>query len=132
MQEWSERIVECRSSGKSVRAWCNEQGISVQTYYWWEKRFVEKVTQQFSLPSPTQAGILMRVNPDAMPGSDVADIENGITIRHGESAIGANAGEIAPPAHGGFKIAAFFGQRLHGCEGTEACSKTAGVVWQDS
>lgn len=42
MQEWSARIAECRSSGMSVRAWCNEQGISAQTYYRWEKRFAEK------------------------------------------------------------------------------------------
>lgn len=46
MQECSGRIAECRSSGMSVRAWCSEQGISVQTYYRWEKRFVEKATQQ--------------------------------------------------------------------------------------
>ena len=40
MQEWSARIAECRSSGMSVRAWCKEQGIAIQTYYHWEKRFV--------------------------------------------------------------------------------------------
>ncbi len=27
MQEWSVQIAECRSSGMSVRAWCNEQAI---------------------------------------------------------------------------------------------------------
>ena len=53
MQEWSVRIAECRSSGMSVRAWCAEQGISVQTYYRWEKRFVEKATQQLSFPAST-------------------------------------------------------------------------------
>ena len=39
MQEWSAQIAECRSSGMSVRAWCNEQGVSVQTCYRWGKRF---------------------------------------------------------------------------------------------
>ena len=46
MQEWSTRIAECRSSGMSVRAWCKEQGIAIQTYYHWEKRFVSEVKEQ--------------------------------------------------------------------------------------
>ena len=92
LREWSARIAECRNSGKAVKAWCAEQGISVQTYYRWEKRFVEKATQQLSLPAPMQAGLLMQVNPDAMPGSNVADIGTGVTIRHGESVITLPAG----------------------------------------
>ena len=87
LREWSARIAECRSSGKAVKAWCAEQGISVQTYYRWEKRFVEKATQQHSLPAPTQTGMLMQVNPDALPSGDGADIGSGVTIRHGESVI---------------------------------------------
>ena len=39
LREWLARIAECRNSGKAVKAWCAEQGISVQTYYRWEKRF---------------------------------------------------------------------------------------------
>ncbi len=85
MQEWSARIAECRSSGMSVRAWCNEQGISVQTYYRWEKRFVEKATQQLALPAPTQAGLLMRVNPETLPSGEMSTIGSCITIRHGDS-----------------------------------------------
>lgn len=95
MQEWSVRNGECRSSGMSVRTWCKEQGISVQTYYRWEKRFVEKATQQFSLPAPTQAGILRRVNPDALPSEDVNANGTGIIIRHGESIITLPAGSSA-------------------------------------
>ena len=87
LREWSARIAECRNSGKAVKEWCAEQGISVQTYYRWEKRFVEKATQQLSLPAPTQAGRLMQVNPDALPSGDAADIGSAVTIRHGESII---------------------------------------------
>ena len=87
MQEWSARIAECRSSGMSVRAWCKEQGIAIQTYYHWEKRFVTEATQQLSLPAPMQTGMLMRVNPDTLPSGDANAIGAGITIRHGESVI---------------------------------------------
>ena len=95
LREWSARIAECRNSGKAVKEWCAEQDISVQTYYRWEKRFVEKATQQLSLPAPTQAGMLMQVNPDALPSGDAADIGSGVTIRHGESIIILHVGSSA-------------------------------------
>ncbi len=92
LQEWSARIAECRSSKMSVKAWCSEQGIPIKTYYYWEKKFVTEATQQLSLPAPRQAGLLMRIHPDTMPGSDVADVGSGIIIRHGESVITLPAG----------------------------------------
>ena len=95
MQEWSVRIEECRNSGMSVRAWCNEQGISVQTYYRWEKRFVEKATRQLSLRAPTRAGLLMRINPETMPSDEMNTVGSCITIRHGESVITLPAGSSA-------------------------------------
>jgi len=95
LQEWSARIAECRSSGKSVKAWCSEQGIPIKTYYYWEKKFVTEAIQQVSLPAPRQARLLVRVNPDAMPGSDMSDVGSGITIRHGESVITLAAGSSA-------------------------------------
>ena len=95
LQEWSGRIAECRSSGMTVKAWCSEQGIPIKTYYYWEKKFVTEAIQQVSLPAPRQAGLLMRVNPDAMPGSDMSDVGSGITIRHGESVITLPAGSSA-------------------------------------
>ena len=95
LQEWSARIAECRTSGKSVKAWCSEQGIPIKTYYYWEKKFVTEAIHQVSLPSSRQAGLLMQVNPDAMPGSNVADIGTGVTIRHGESVITLPAGSSA-------------------------------------
>ena len=95
LQEWSARIAECRNSGKAVKEWCAEQGISAQTYYRWEKRFVEKASQQLSLQATTQSGMLMRVNPDALPSGDVNTIGTGITIRHGESVVTLPAGSSA-------------------------------------
>lgn len=95
MQEWSARIAECRSSGMRVRAWCNERGISVQTYYRWEKRFVEKASQQICLRSPTQAGLLVPINPETMPGDEVNIVGSCITIRHGERVITLPAGSSA-------------------------------------
>lgn len=36
----------CRSSGRTVKDWCKESGISEQTYYRWQKRLFEMARQQ--------------------------------------------------------------------------------------
>lgn len=95
VQEWSARVEECRSSGIGVKAWCREHGISLKTYYNWERQIVREATRQYALPAPAQGGMLVRVNPDAMPSGDTAAIGSGITIHHGESIITLPAGSSA-------------------------------------
>lgn len=38
---WTERVSACRSSGKSVRQWCQENSIAEKTYYYWQRRIFE-------------------------------------------------------------------------------------------
>ena len=33
MREWISQVETCRNSGLPVRVWCEQQGISVHTYY---------------------------------------------------------------------------------------------------
>ena len=42
---WSERIAACRSSGISVRAWCEGNGISTASYYKWQKKLFHLAAQ---------------------------------------------------------------------------------------
>lgn len=42
---WSERIAACRSSGISVRAWCEGNGISTASYYKWQKKLFRLAAQ---------------------------------------------------------------------------------------
>ena len=95
VQEWSARVAECRSSGIGVKAWCREHGIALKTYYNWERQIVKEATQQYALPAPAQGDMLIRVNPDAMPGGGTVAVESDITIRHGESIITMPAGSSA-------------------------------------
>ena len=95
VQEWSARVAECRSSGIGVKAWCREHGIALKTYYDWERQIVKEATQQYALPAPAQGDMLIRVNPDAMPGGRTVAVESDITIRHGESIITMPAGSSA-------------------------------------
>jgi len=92
VQEWSVRIAECRGSGIGVKAWCREHGIALKTYYNWERQIVKEATQQYALAAPAPAGMIVRVDPDAMASDDVNGIETTVTIRHGESVITVPAG----------------------------------------
>lgn len=38
LAQWREAVLACRNSGTRVRDWCEEQGISVQTYYRWQRQ----------------------------------------------------------------------------------------------
>lgn len=46
--EWQEKIMACWSSGASVSAWCEEQGIDRKTYYRWEKEILAKASRQMA------------------------------------------------------------------------------------
>ena len=38
-ERWRQRITECRSSGMSVKNWCDANGLCEQTYYKYLKKF---------------------------------------------------------------------------------------------
>ena len=40
-QEWMDLVIECRKSGLSDRAWCQQQGIAPNTFYYHIKQFRE-------------------------------------------------------------------------------------------
>ena len=46
---WTERIAACKSSGKNVSAWCEENGINPKTYYYWHYKLL-KVERAYSEP----------------------------------------------------------------------------------
>ena len=49
--EWKDRVTDCRSSGMSVKHWCEENGCSPKTYYRWEQEILGKVRQIAKAPS---------------------------------------------------------------------------------
>jgi hypothetical protein len=53
---WKQRIIECRSSGMSVKEWCKERGLDFTTYYRWERKILTSIIPAEDvpgLPSPT-------------------------------------------------------------------------------
>ena len=47
---WKQRIIECRSSGKSVKEWCKEQGLDFTTYYRWERKILTSMIPTEDVP----------------------------------------------------------------------------------
>lgn len=42
-QEWIEKIKQCRSSGLSIKKWCEINNVPQPTYYYWLKRIRTKI-----------------------------------------------------------------------------------------
>ena len=56
-RDWQGRILECQQSGKTVREWCEEHGISQTVYYWWLRRLREEMLsgEQHVVPIATRS-----------------------------------------------------------------------------
>ena len=78
LENWTARIMACRGSGMTVRAWCQENGLSEKTYYYWQRRLFQTLSeQQQVIQQPAFAEITP--TPNVRPSSGVA-----VTIRiHG-------------------------------------------------
>lgn len=55
MQKWISTVETCRSSGKTIKAWCAENGVNLKSYYYWQRKVCletcrEITTVQKSLP----------------------------------------------------------------------------------
>jgi len=71
-KEWVERIADCRSSGLSVRKWCEINGVSHHTYYKWQQRLYKKL-------SCDEENLIYEITPEIVNHSKpVATIRNGI------------------------------------------------------
>lgn len=46
LEVWSKRVRDCRSSGKTVQQWCEENGVNSKTYYYWQRKLFELAVEQ--------------------------------------------------------------------------------------
>jgi hypothetical protein len=43
LQEWAEMVSACRNSGKTVSAWCAENGLNEKVYYYRQKKVCDAI-----------------------------------------------------------------------------------------
>lgn len=53
-EEWRERIEACQSSGMRVKDWCEENGITVGTYYFHLRKLREAMQEESQIVSLAQ------------------------------------------------------------------------------
>ena len=84
LEKWISRFMACRSSGMTIRIWCQENQVPEKSYYFWQRHlfgavsrqnhFVQPVFAEITPPQPIQtAGIVVTVRCSGMK----ADIYNG-------------------------------------------------------
>jgi len=56
--EWTRLIHECVSSGKTIKAWCEENGISRRMYSYWQRRIREEMVGSVVLGNACVPGIV--------------------------------------------------------------------------
>jgi hypothetical protein len=63
IKHWIDIIKECRSSGQTIKSWCEEQGINLKSYYYWQRK-VRKVTgEKYAMIPGIEHGIAS-IGPD--------------------------------------------------------------------
>lgn len=61
LDTWRQRIQECQQSGKSIRSWCEENGVAVSSYYSYLRKIRESLLQDnqiaaLEVPKPEGTG----------------------------------------------------------------------------
>ena len=80
LAEWSRQVEECRSSGLSVRTWCDQNRIAVSTFHYRQKKVWDMLQQreQFvEVPLPANEYRNESVAATVHFGEVRADIHNG-------------------------------------------------------
>ena len=84
LENWAARIMACRSSGMTVRAWCQENGLSEKTYYYWQRRLFQTLSEQqttyetaFAEVTPLQPVCSRNVAVTVRMAGAVAEIHSG-------------------------------------------------------
>ena len=82
LNQWTEIIRECRSSGQTVKAWCADHGINPKTYYYWLRIVREAACE--ALPSLEENSSIVPVNiPANTAGPAVPESSSQIILRFG-------------------------------------------------
>lgn len=85
MNEWKQLIHERQQSGQSVRAWCQQNGIRENSYYYW----LRIIREEALCEAENKSGALVRVEPEKLAVETVSPrpSSGGIVIRtHGVEA----------------------------------------------
>ena len=90
LQQWSNLIKDCQSSGMKVDAWCETNGISRNSYYYWLRKIREAAFHEFAVVEdlPSEPVVLKKLEVQ----TPVPDTRAAVIIRLGNATIEINEG----------------------------------------
>jgi len=74
LAHWQQQVYECRHSGMTIKAWCEEQGVSIKSYYYRQ----QKVWQAAQDPNAAQKQAV-KLNSQLQPALPAVAITEAIT-----------------------------------------------------
>ena len=78
--EWSRQVEECRSSGLSVRSWCEQHHIAVSTFHYRQQKVwkaLQKSSQFVEVPLSFDESHNNNIAASVRVGSICAEVHNG-------------------------------------------------------
>lgn len=94
-EQWAQRLTAFECSGLGRRAWCEAQGVNVNTLDYWRRRLRAGPVTDTGTRSPALVPIMVRAGV-SVPVSTLAVLEfqwpNGLRLR---TALGANSVDLA-------------------------------------
>jgi transposase-like protein len=81
---WQRVIAQQQQSGLSVAAYCQRQGTTEQSFYYWRKRLAQQLPVKFALVEPSRGATATTVELEVMlssgdrlriaPGADISTL----------------------------------------------------------
>lgn len=84
LQQWTEIIRDCRSSGQTVVRWCADHEVSVKRYYYWLKKIRKAAIESLPACSTPNEPTLVPVHPSLRtnaPRSEASHEQAAIILR---------------------------------------------------
>ena len=81
---WRERLRRFPRSGLTVARFCDEEGVSVASYYAWRRRLCESTTRrdsQFTLQDSPEPALFVPLSTAPVVGDLRIDVADGVVIR---------------------------------------------------
>ena len=72
---WSNLIAEQETSGQTIRAFCQEQGVGDNSFYYWRKRLQQSEPVQFALLKTVASGVPLEL---ILANGEQLRIRNGV------------------------------------------------------
>jgi len=107
LHKWIEIVSQCRSSGKTVKAWCEGNGVNIKSYYYWQRKVREAAIK--ALPAcwqsakETSAGIQPMFTELELPKTNSA-ARIAATIRFHEAVIEIQNGADPMVVENAFRV----------------------------